>query len=39
LLLIAYAKSEKDDLSAQERNAIHRLIRKVMQEFATGRIK
>jgi mRNA-degrading endonuclease RelE of RelBE toxin-antitoxin system len=39
LLIVAYGKNEKDDLSADERKEIGRLIDQIEQEFATGVIK
>ena len=36
LLIIAYAKGEKEDLTADERKTIRRLIERVKGEFASG---
>jgi hypothetical protein len=36
LLIIAYGKSEKDDLTPPEAKAISRLIRQIEKEFADG---
>jgi hypothetical protein len=39
LLVIAYPKTEKDDLTPQEKQAIRRLLARVEQEFAKGLIR
>jgi RNase H-fold protein (predicted Holliday junction resolvase) len=36
LLVLAYPKSEKDDLSNAEKKAIKKLIEEIEQEFAKG---
>jgi hypothetical protein len=39
LLVIAYPKTEKDDLTPNERKTIRRLLARVEQEFARGVIR
>lgn len=39
LLVIAYSKTQKDDLTPTEKKAIHRLLERVEQEFAKGLIR
>src|SRR5262245_31544910 len=39
LLIIAYAKNEKDDLSPGEKKAIRDLIRQIEKDFAEGKVR
>jgi len=39
LLVIAYPKTEKDDLTPQEKKAIRKLLTRVEEEFARGLIR
>lgn len=39
ILVIAYAKSEKDDVSPDEKKAIRKLLARVEQDFAQGKIR
>ena len=39
LLVIAYAKNEKDDLTPADKKTIRHLIQKIEHEFATGIIR
>jgi hypothetical protein len=39
LLVIAYGKSDKDDLTRFEKKSIHSLLQRIEREFAAGQIK
>jgi hypothetical protein len=39
LLVIAYGKKDKDDLSGDEKKSIHALIQRIEREFSSGLIK